>query len=67
MANNGELKSWDKCKFVFGFLAGGRDDYKNKLLVQGKQTVGVKRVAGPQNPGALKRKYVIELHSLMIH
>ena len=36
MANDGALKSWDQCTSVLGLLAGGRDDYKNKLLVQGK-------------------------------
>ena len=31
------------------------------------KVLGVKRVAGPRNPGAPKCKYVIRLHSLMIH
>ena len=39
MANNGALKSWDQCEFVFGLLAEVRDNCKNKLLVRGKQTV----------------------------
>ena len=39
IANDGALKSWDQCKFVLGLLAGDRDNYKNKLLVYGKQTV----------------------------
>ena len=39
MANNGLLKSWDQTDFVMGLLSGGRHNYKNKLLAQGKQTV----------------------------
>ena len=31
------------------------------------KVLGLKRVAGPQNPGAPKYKYVIGLHILMIH
>ena len=39
MANDGALKSWDQSKFVLGLLAGDRNNYKTKLLAQGKQTV----------------------------
>ena len=39
MANGGTLKSLDECEFVLGLLAGGRDNYKNKLLVQDKQVI----------------------------
>ena len=39
MTNDGALESWHPGQFVLGHLAGGRDNYKNTLLVQGKQTV----------------------------
>ena len=39
MANDGSLKSWDQAEFVLGLLVGSRDNYKNELLVHGKQTV----------------------------
>ena len=39
MANNGSLKLLDQAEYVVGLLAGGRDNCKNKVLVQGKQTV----------------------------
>ena len=39
MTNDGTLKSWDQGEFVLGHLAEGRNNYKNKLLVQSKQTV----------------------------
>ena len=39
MANNGALKSSHQDGFDLGLLAGGRHDYKNKSLGQGKQTV----------------------------
>ena len=39
MANDGSLKSWDQAEFALGLLVGSRDNYKNELLVHGKQTV----------------------------
>ena len=39
MTNDGTMESLDQEEFVFGFLAGFRRTYKNKLLVQDKQTV----------------------------
>ena len=38
MTSDGALESWQRGEFVLGLLAGFRDNYKNKLLVQGKQT-----------------------------
>ena len=37
--NDGALESWHQGEFVFGHLAGDRNNYKNNNLVQGKQTV----------------------------
>ena len=39
MTNDGELESRHQGEFVFGCLAGGRNNYKNNNLVQGKQTM----------------------------
>ena len=39
MTNDGALESWHKGGFYFDYLAGGKNNYKNKLSVQGKQTV----------------------------
>ena len=39
MANDGWLKSSDQAEVIFGYLAGGRDNHKKKLWVEGKQTV----------------------------
>ena len=39
MTNDGALKPWHQGEFVFGYLAGDRNNYNNKLLLQGKQTV----------------------------
>ena len=36
MTNNGVLERWHQGEFVFGHVAGDRNTYKNKLLVQGK-------------------------------
>ena len=43
MANDGALKPWGHYESVFDLLAGGRDNYKSKILVQGKQTVQTTR------------------------
>ena len=39
MVNDGALELSHQGGFTLGLLAGGRHKYKNKLLVQGKQTV----------------------------
>ena len=39
MTNDGALKLLDQGGFVLSLLVGGRYNYKNKLLVQGKQIV----------------------------
>ena len=39
ITSDGALKSWDQGEFIFGILAGGRNNYKNKVLVQNNQTV----------------------------
>ena len=36
MTNDGALESWHHGEFVVGYLAGGRNNYKNNNLVQGK-------------------------------
>ena len=40
MTNEGTLESQNHGEIVFGHLAGVKGTYKNKLSVQGKQTVG---------------------------
>ena len=42
MANDGALESSQQREFDLGLLAGGRHNYKNNNLVQGKQTVSPK-------------------------
>ena len=39
MTNDGALELWHQGEFVFGYLAGDRNNYKNKLSVQGNQTI----------------------------
>ena len=39
MTNNGALELWHQGEFVFCHLAGGRNNHKKWLFVEGKQTV----------------------------
>ena len=41
MVNDGALESSYQGEVILGYLAGDRDNYTNKVLVQGKQIVSV--------------------------
>ena len=53
--------------FDLAVSAAGRRQYVSVRCGQVLKVLGVKKVEGYQNPGAPKCKYVIRLHTLLIH
>ena len=67
MTNDDALESRHQGEFVLGLLSGGRDNYKNKLLVQDKQTAH-KDDWSPPRPGRLTSVLVaVETHTREAH